>query len=74
MMFTLSHKLLSMKHFERSKARKLIGSHYVTNFALVPIMLMTLNPWAGLMIFFPALGFILSNIILHGTILQPKTM
>ena len=74
MMFTLSHKLLSMKHFERFKARKLIGSHYVTNFALVPIMLMSLNPWAGLMVFFPALGFILSNIILHGTILQPKTM
>ena len=74
MMFTLSHRLLSMKHFERSKARKFIGSHYVTNFALVPIMLMTLNPWAGLLVFFPALGFILSNVILHGTILQPKTM
>jgi hypothetical protein len=56
------------------KARKLIGSHYITNFALVPIMLMTLTPWAGLLVFFPALGFILSNIILHGTILQPKTM
>ena len=74
LMFVLSHKLLSMKHFERSKARKFIGSHYVTNFALVPIMLMALNPWAGLMMFFPALGFILSNIILHGTVLQPKTM
>lgn len=74
LMFVLSHKLLSMKHFERSKARKFIGLHYVTNFALVPIMLMSLNPWAGLIVFFPALGFILSNIILHGTILQPKTM
>jgi 4-hydroxybenzoate polyprenyltransferase len=74
LMFVLSHKLLSMKHFERSKARKFIGLHYVTNFALVPIMLMSLNPWAGLIVFFPALGFILSNIILHGTVLQPKTM
>jgi len=74
MMFTLSHRLLSIKHFKRSKARKLIGSHYVTNFALVPIMLMTLNFWVGLLVFFPALGFILSNVILHGTILQPKTM
>ncbi len=74
LMFFLSHKLLSMKKFERRKARKLIGSHYITNFTLVPIMLMTLNPWAGLLVFFPALGFILSNIILHGTILQPKTM
>ncbi|MCK5261393.1 MAG: UbiA family prenyltransferase [Thermoplasmatales archaeon] len=74
LMFFLSHGLLSMKRFERFKARKFIGSHYVTNFALVPIMLMGLNPWAGLLAFFPALGYILSNIILHGTILQPKTM
>ncbi|MCK4332756.1 MAG: UbiA family prenyltransferase [Thermoplasmatales archaeon] len=74
LMFFLSHKLLSMKRFERFKARKLIGSHYVTNFALVPIMLMSLNPWSGLLVFFPAVGYILSNIIVHGTILQPKTM
>lgn len=74
LMFFLSHKLLSMKRFDRMKARKLIGSHYITNFALVPIMLMMLTPWAGLLVFFPALGFILSNIILHGTLLQPKTM
>ena len=74
MMFSLSYKLLSMKFFDRKKARKYIGSHYMTNFALAPILLMTLNPWTGLLVFFPALGFILSNIILHGTILQPKTM
>jgi hypothetical protein len=73
-MFFLSFRLLSMKRFERNKARKYIGSHYMTNFMIVPIMLMTLNPWAGLLMFFPFIGFILSNIILHGTILQPKTM
>jgi len=73
-MFYLSHKLLSMKHFERMKARKFIGSHYMINFAIVPIMLMSLNLWAGLLMFFPGLGFILSNIVLHGTIAQPKTM
>jgi hypothetical protein len=73
-MFFLSSKLLNMKEFNRIKARKLIGSHYMINFTIVPIMLMSLNPWAGLLLFFPALGFILSNIILHGTILQPKTM
>jgi 4-hydroxybenzoate polyprenyltransferase len=74
LMLILSHKLLSMKYFDRKKARRYIGSHYMTNFALVPILLMTLNPWSGLLVFFPALGFILSNIILHSTILQPKTM
>jgi len=73
-MFLLSNKLLSMKRFDRSKARKYIGSHYMINFAIVPIMLMSLNTWAGILLFFPGLGFILSNIILHGTIAQPKTM
>lgn len=73
-MFFLSHRLLSMEKFVRSKARKYIGSHYMINFMIVPIMLMTLNPWAGILMFFPLLGFILNNIIVHGTILQPKTM
>jgi hypothetical protein len=63
-----------MEQFERNKARKYIGSHYMINFSLVPIMLMTLNPWAGILVFFPAIGFIISNIVLHGTLLQPKTM
>ena len=73
-MFFFSYKLLSMKKFERAKARKLIGLHYMINFMIVPIMLMKLNPWAGLLIFFPLLGFVLNNLIVHGTILQPKTM
>jgi hypothetical protein len=51
-----------------------MGVYYVFNFSLVPIMLMKLNPWTGVLVFFPGLGFILSNIILHGTIFQPKTM
>jgi 4-hydroxybenzoate polyprenyltransferase len=74
MMFILSHRLLSMKYFIRKNARRYIGSHYMVNFAIVPIMLMSLNPWAGLLVFFPGLGFILNNIIIHGTLLQPKTM
>ena len=74
MMLSLSYKLLSMKRFERNKARKYIGSHYMINFMIVPIMLMNLNPWAGILMFFPLLGFILNNLTLHGTLLQPKTM
>jgi len=74
LMFVLSHRLLTMPTFKRKQARTYIGSHYMINFALVPILLMSFNPWAGILVFFPALGFILSNIILHKTILQPKTM
>ncbi|MFO8077536.1 MAG: UbiA prenyltransferase family protein [Thermoplasmatota archaeon] len=74
LMLLLSYRLMNMDVFDRKKARTLIGSHYMINFALVPIMLMAVNPWAGILVFFPALGFVLSNIILHGTLLQPKTM
>ncbi|HEC81052.1 MAG TPA: hypothetical protein ENI42_01320 [Thermoplasmatales archaeon] len=74
LMFFFSHKLLTLRRFDRDEARKYIGLHYYTNFALVPVMLMTLNPWIIVLMVFPALGFILSNLILHGTLLQPKTM
>ncbi|MDG6218962.1 MAG: UbiA prenyltransferase family protein [Candidatus Thermoplasmatota archaeon] len=74
LMFLLSYKLMNMGAFNRKKARAYIGSHYMINFALVPILLMTLNPWAIILAFFPMIGFVLSNLILHGTILQPKTM
>lgn len=73
-MFILTHRLLTMERFNRMYARKLIGIHYLINFMLVPIMLMTLNPWAIILIIFPPIGFIMSNLILHGTLLQPKTM
>lgn len=75
LMFFLSHKLMMMKSFDRKRARMFIGSHYMINFTLVPIMLMSQsNPWPGILMFFPGLGFIFSNLILHGTLLQPKTM
>jgi hypothetical protein len=73
-MFVITNKFLTMKKFERGKMRKLLGSHFSINFALVPIMLMALNPWAILIILLPPIGFISSNLILHGTLLQPKTM
>jgi len=74
LMLLLSYRLMNMDIFHRKKARTYIGSHYMINFGLVPIMLMAVNPWAGILVFFPALGFLLSNIVLHGTLLQPKTM
>jgi 4-hydroxybenzoate polyprenyltransferase len=74
LMLFVSHKFLNMKYFERDKMRMLLGGHFSINFSLVPIMLMALNPWTFIIILFPPIGFIFSNIILHGTILQPKTM
>lgn len=74
LMLFVSNKFLNLKYFERGKMRKYLGSHFSVNFSLVPIMLMAINPWAILIVIFPPIGFILSNLILHGTFLQPKTM
>ncbi len=74
LMVAISARLLGMKKFDRNRARKLIGLHYYTNFSLVPIMLMVLNPWIGILVFVPFGAFVLSNVTLHGTLLQPKTM
>lgn len=74
LMFYVSYRFLNLEYFERDKMRKLLGSHFSINFALVPIMLMILTPWTILLMLFPPIGFVLSNVILHGTFLQPKTM
>ena len=74
MMFIPTYKIFSMEKFERDKSISYMGIYYVFNFALVPIMLMNLNYWAGILVFFPGLGFILSNAIIHGTVFQPKNM
>jgi hypothetical protein len=73
-MIWISNNLLSLTRFDRNKMRTLIGGHYSINYALVPIMLMASNPWAGVLIIVPPAGFLLSNLVLHGTLLQPKTM
>jgi len=74
LMLFMSYKLTSMKQFKRVKARKLIGSHFQVNYLLVPIMLMELTPFSILLAIIPPLIFLSSNFILHGTVLQPKTM
>ena len=74
LMLFVSYKFLNMKYFERDKMRMLLGSHFSINFSLVPIMLMALNPLTIVIILFPPIGFIFSNLVLHKTFLQPKTM
>jgi 4-hydroxybenzoate polyprenyltransferase len=74
MMLFFSYKLLSNQLFHRDTMRKYIGLHYYTNFALAPVLLMGVTPWAIIITILPALGFVLSNLTLHGTLLQPKTM
>ncbi len=72
-MLFVSHKLLTIKKFDRDAVRKYIGMHYYLNFSLTPLMLSCLNPYVAIIAVIPAVSFILSNLILHGSII-PKTM
>lgn len=73
-MLAVSVQLLHMKTFNRNRVRTFIGLHYFINFSLVPIMLTAINPLIGLLALVPFGAFLLSNISLHGTVLQPQTM
>jgi 4-hydroxybenzoate polyprenyltransferase len=68
------HKLFCIKNFDRNIIRKWIGIIVIVMYATTPIMLSSLNPHFILLAFVPPIWFILSNIVLHGTVLEPKTM
>jgi 4-hydroxybenzoate polyprenyltransferase len=67
-------KMLTMKKFVRKDMRKNIGLHVIFMYALAPVMMMSLGWWIGLLAFIPPLGFLLSNLVLHGGMLKPETM
>lgn len=67
-------KMLTMKNFVRKNVRKNIGLHVIFMYAFAPVMMMSLNPYIGFLAFVPPLGFLLSNLILHGGALKPETM
>jgi len=71
--FTI-YRLYSIKTFDRAQIRKGIGIIVIFMWATAPIMLSYLNPKILLLALIPPVWFVLSNIILHKTVLEPKTM
>lgn len=68
------YKLFSIEKFERNKVRKHVGIVVIFMYATAPVMLYSLNPYIVLVALVPPLWFIFSNILLHKTVLAPKTM
>lgn len=68
------YKLLSLKRFERAVVRRLIGIQYYINFCLAPLLLLRITSWAVVLVFIPALGFIVSNLLLHERFMEPEVM
>ena len=72
--FLSIYKLFSIDKFERNNVRKHIGILVMFMYATAPVMLYSLNPYIALVALIPPIWFIFSNIILHKTVLEPKTM
>jgi 4-hydroxybenzoate polyprenyltransferase len=68
------HKLYSIKTFDRTRIRKSIGVIVIFMYATTPIMLSSLNLYIILVALIPPLWFFVSNLVLHKTIFEPKTM
>jgi len=68
------YKLYSIKIFDRSRIRKLIGIIVIFMYATTPIMLCSLNIYIILVALIPPLWFFGSNLVLHKTVFEPKTM
>lgn len=72
--FVSIYKLFSIKTFDRDRIRKFIGITVIFMYATTPVMLSSLNLYIILVACVPPLWFMLSNVVLHKTVLEPKTM
>ena len=74
LIFFSIYKLFSIKKIVRNRIRKFIGITVIFMYATTSVMLSSLNPYTILLAFVPPLWFICSNLVLHHTMFEPKTM
>ena len=74
LIFVSIYKLYSIKTFDRARIRKAIGIIVIFMYATTPIMLCSLNIYIALVALIPPLWFFGSNLVLHKTVFEPKTM
>ena len=74
LIFISIYKLFSIKTFDRTRIRKSIGIVVIFMYATTPIMLSSLNIYIALVALIPPLWFCGSNLVLHKTVFEPKTM
>jgi 4-hydroxybenzoate polyprenyltransferase len=74
LIFVSIYKLYSIKTFDRTRIRRSIGVTVIFMYATTPIMLCSLNIYIALVALIPPLWFFGSNLVLHKTVFEPKTM
>jgi 4-hydroxybenzoate polyprenyltransferase len=72
--FISIYNFFSITSFDRNKIRRSIGIIVILMYMITPLMLSSLNFYIIILAIIPPIWFIISNILLHNTILVPKTM
>ena len=72
--FIVTFKMVHLKSFDRQEIRKYVVLQYTINWSNIPILLMSSAPWAGLMILYPIIGLVISNMFLYRTIVRSQVM
>jgi len=74
LIFFMIYKLYAIRTFDRSRIRRFIGIIVIFMYATTPVMLSSLDWHVLLVALIPPLWFFCSNLLLHRTIFEPKTM
>lgn len=72
--FVFIYRLFSIKVFQRNRIRKMIGIIVICMYATTPVMLSSINVSIMLVALIPPLWFFTTNLMLHKTVFEPKTM
>jgi 4-hydroxybenzoate polyprenyltransferase len=72
--FIVTYKMVHLKRFNRQEVRKYVVLQYTINWSNIPILLMSVAPLAGFLLFYPIIGLVASNLILYRTIVRPQVM
>jgi len=72
--FIVTCKMVHLKEFDRQEIRKYVVLQYTINWSNIPILLMSTAPLAGLLILYPIIGLVVSNIFLYRTIVRSEVM
>lgn len=71
---SITYQMVNLNRFNRKEVRKYVVLQYNINWFNIPILLVSINLWAGLLVFIPLFGLIVSNILLYQSVFRPKTM
>lgn len=72
--FIITHKMLSLKNFDRQEVRKYVVLQYTINWSNIPILLASVAPMAIFLLLYPVIGLVVSNAILYKTVIRPQVM